>query len=154
MDFLGFIVGLLTLSAIIWAIIENVFFVLKVLINSNKYDEKVRKRTKVLFPISVLSSAALIFLCFLFSKVSSLVWFSLILILFFFGFLPYIIISFILVELMILVKCVFFCRGKSDEDLRKASKILIPISVLYFGVSVIIRIFYEKLFNYMFSLIN
>lgn len=148
MEFLGFIVSLLSLSAIVWAIIEFIFFVLKVLINPNKYDDRARKRKMILFPISVLWAAASIFLCFHFAKVSAIALTFLILLMFFFGFLPYILIEGIFIELIMLFKSVFFANGKSDKDLRRASLILIPITALLFGVSIIIKFFYERLFNY------
>lgn len=151
MEFLGVMVGLLTTSTFVWAIIENVLFVQIILIKSNMFNESVRKRTKILFPISVLSTAVMFFLCFFFSKLSAMVWIFLIFYMFFFGMLPYSVILWVVTELIMLIICFISWLGfdNCNEKLLKASKILLPVSVFYFGISVIIRICFEKLFNYM-----
>lgn len=151
MEFLGVMVGLLTTSTLVWAIIENVLFFRRVLIQSNMFDESVRKRTKILFLISVLSTVAMFFLCFFFTKLSAMVWAFLIFYMFFFATLPYVAVSWIVMELILLFICFISWHGfgNRNENLLKATKILLPVSVFYFGISVIIRICFEKLFNYM-----
>ncbi len=153
MEELGLVIGLVTLSALVWTIIENVFFVKKVLVNSKKYNEKVRKRTKILFPISVVLTAVMIFICFRLAN-SSLMFITFVnYIYYFFIILPYLIGLWIVIELiMLLVSSIRRpVQDNSEDNQIGKSNILFPILAGYLGVSILIRFLFEKLCEQMFS---
>lgn len=150
MELWGTVFGLFLVGTVAWALREGALFVQRVLVRKDDFNENIRKRTKILFPISILSVVVGFIVCFLFSKVSIVVLIFLTYFLLFFGILPYGIAVFPIIALVLFIWRVFIRRDKYDENQRRTSKIYLLVSVFLFGTSIIIRILYVMLFNFMF----
>lgn len=147
MKFWGVVLGHLPALAAVWAVIKGTLFVKCVFLDKDGFDEAVRKRTKILFPLSVLSVVVAFLVCFLFSKISVAVEFFLICYLIFFAMLPYGLFVYVAAELIILIMRVFIRRDKYNDDQRRTSKILFYVSLISFGTSIIIMKLYGNIFS-------
>ncbi|MDE6733695.1 MAG: hypothetical protein K2J77_12585 [Oscillospiraceae bacterium] len=139
METLSLVIGSITLSVLVWAVIENVFFVKRVLVNSKGCSEKSRKITKNLFVISLLLAAVMIFICFcLFNTSFMSVEFVNYIVFFFFSF-PFLVVLWMIIELILMLISSIRKQkqGGDDEQVRK-SKNIFPILAVYLVVTIIL----------------
>lgn len=135
METLSLVIGIITLSALLWAVTENVCFVKRVLVNSNGCGEKSRKTTKILFIISLSLAAVMIFICLRLFNTSYMSVVFVDYIFFFFVSLPFLVVLWMIIELVSFIRKPK--QGGDDEQERKP-KIIFPILSVYLGGSIIL----------------
>ena len=139
METLSLVIGSITLSVLVWAVIENVFFVKRVLVNSKSGTEKSRKITKNLFVISLLLAAVMILICFcLFNTSEMSVVFVNYIVFFFFSF-PFLVVLWMIVELiMMLLSSIRKPKQGGDDEQGRKPKNIFPILAVYLVVTIIL----------------
>lgn len=148
METLSLVIGIITLSALVWAVIENVAFVKKVLVNSKGCDEKARKITKILFLISLLFAAVMIFICFRLFNTSYMSVVFVDYILFFFMFLPFLIVLWMIIDLiMMLISFIRKPKQVGDNEQGRKPKNIFPILLVYLVVSVFLWLVFMMIFS-------
>lgn len=139
METLSLVIGIITLSALLWAVIENVCFVKRVLVNSNGCGEKSRKTTKILFIISLSLAAVMIFICLRLFNTSYMSVVFVDYIFFFFVSLPFLVILWMIIELVrLLVSSKRKPKQGGDDEQERKPKIIFPILSVYLAVSIIL----------------
>lgn len=139
METLSLVIGIISLSALIWAVIENVFFVKRVLVNSNGCGEKSRKITKILFIISLSLAAVMIVICLCLFNTSITAVEFVNYIFFFFVSLPFLVILWMIIELVRLLFSKLKPNQGENEQERKPKSIF-PILSVYLAGSIILML--------------
>lgn len=146
METLSLVIGIITLSALIWAVIENVHFVKRVLVNSNGCGEKSRKTTKILFIVSLVLAAVMIFICLCLFNTSYMSVVFVDYIFFFFVSLPFLVILWMIIELVRLLFSKLKPNQGENEQERKPKNIF-PILLVYFAGSIILMLALMRFFE-------
>lgn len=145
METLSLVIGIITLSALIWAVIENVFFVKRVLVNSNGCGEKSRKITKILFLISLLLAAVMIVICFCLFNTSIMAVAFANYIFFFFVSLPFLVVLWIIIELIRMLISSVRKPKQDDSEQGEKPKNIFPILSVYLVVTIILCFVLEQI---------
>ncbi len=146
METLSLVIGVITLSALIWAVIENVCFVKRVLVNSNGCDEKFRKITKILFIVSLALAAVMMVICLCLFNTSYMSVVFVDYIFFFFVSLPFLVILWMIIELVRLLFSKLKPNQGENEQERKPKNIF-PILSVYLAGSIILMLALMRFFE-------